>query len=1095
MIYNNLAGNYIGNVRSNVISEQELGQPKSSTNSNIPSDDSQSSSKMQQLDKEYRRYSKALKDLDNPNTVVDPNSREKLRAQFTRKLDQIEQAQSNLKRTGSAFYTTRSTTPSSEVSRPETSIEKNYSSESQLAQYGFGVKKNEAVYLPIDSFPYKGLSPEIYSRSNGSFNKTNEVLPLDVVRNTEAKYVDYGVTRQSSYPSKIPQGEVKPTSEIDYNPSFLSKVASAKYGVEYGSIKFASGILVSPLKVIGGSSPAEFGGGADYNPVTGRLNESGVVYQSNLVSSAKVSGSDVLNTALIGLSQTRVVGNIIVSGITVSGLVSAPSRIASSSSPFEFGSNIAETGIYLLGARDVRTTLNINSFNTNNLLAGTIKTSPSVINENVRAVEFLKERGISPNTFDTTNTLSYASSSPKEYVQVGTMVKNGLEIPILNRLETPEPRQSRVVSVPQFRPSIQKIIVDNSAVPKEVYPNGVRKEYVFEGERGNTALITREGLQFQSSGTLPLIEVSKYPFEKQTVTLQTRGGEFQFSPIEYSEYLKREFPQYQGVGFDVSKGNRGEAFMNSAGNIYVNVDLALLDSKKGSEVISRETALSYAGRGRDIFSLVGKSKETSFESTLAHELIHVEDFISKSDMRKSEARAIGFQVNAFESKVAPRFLVSKDVQLRATSNTVNEPSLSEVMVESNVASAQRPLVIKNVDVGVSEASLPFNRIDSSSVASEVVSTSRGNIVFESKPSESMPSLKSFEPLNVKLIEGSESVSIDVSGLNINPSKSTVKTSSFRTVKSNVDVESKSVSIDSSTSSINLEVQELKPIELISESKASLESKSELIPDIYGVSESRVDVSQSSLSGYTESLSSTGFSGVKSNSFAKFESVPSFLTLSNTNYKSELNYASSLRNDLGSSSIGRIDSSSRFSVALGNGLELSPSIDNIQDFNLKSGLEQKQSLESKQSLEQKQIFDTTYSTRISSSSRFNVNEIITEPPIQSGKFSFDTTNKKKGSKSKLFVKRKGKFELKGEGEDLGLLFKRGKDILQNTASASFKVISESGSAILPNILPNHFYESKRNKGTIVQARENRINTAGEKMEITRKGIDANRRRLI
>lgn len=118
------------------------------------------------------------------------------------------------------------------------------------------------------------------------------------------------------------------------------------------------------------------------------------------------------------------------------------------------------------------------------------------------------------------------------------------------------------------------------------------------------------------------------------------------------------------------------------------------------------------------------------------------------------------------------------------------------------------------------------------------------------------------------------------------------------------------------------------------------------------------------------------------------------------------------------------------------------------------------------------------------------------PNNTPSFNFSNDSKKKKSKSKLFVKKKGKFELRGEGEDVGLLFKRGKDIIENTASASFKVVSDSGQAIMPGILGNRFTKSKKNTGVIVQKREYRISTAGEKFEIPGKAQrNKSLRRLI
>jgi hypothetical protein len=149
---------------------------------------------------------------------------------------------------------------------------------------------------------------------------------------------------------------------------------------------------------------------------------------------------------------------------------------------------------------------------------------------------------------------------------------------------------------------------------------------------------------------------------------------------------------------------------------------------------------------------------------------------------------------------------------------------------------------------------------------------------------------------------------------------------------------------------------------------------------------------------------------------------------------------------------------------------------------------------------------------SSLSNISVSDYPTTPSITSYKpetskyttpnyptTSFNTLEqpKKKKGKAKLFVKKKGVFELKGISEDQDILFKKGYDINRQTASASFKVVNESGELLRPNVLPTGFTKSKRTEGVIVQKREFRIGTAGEKFEITRKGIQAQRdkRKLI
>ena len=74
----------------------------------------------------------------------------------------------------------------------------------------------------------------------------------------------------------------------------------------------------------------------------------------------------------------------------------------------------------------------------------------------------------------------------------------------------------------------------------------------------------------------------------------------------------------------------------------------------------------------------------------------------------------------------------------------------------------------------------------------------------------------------------------------------------------------------------------------------------------------------------------------------------------------------------------------------------------------------------------------------------------------------------------------------------MAFKKGYDINRATASASFKVI-EDNKTVKPFSLPSDFTKSKREEGVIVQKREKRISSFGEKFDITRRGIES--RRLI
>jgi hypothetical protein len=104
----------------------------------------------------------------------------------------------------------------------------------------------------------------------------------------------------------------------------------------------------------------------------------------------------------------------------------------------------------------------------------------------------------------------------------------------------------------------------------------------------------------------------------------------------------------------------------------------------------------------------------------------------------------------------------------------------------------------------------------------------------------------------------------------------------------------------------------------------------------------------------------------------------------------------------------------------------------------------------------------------------------------------------GSKGKgrggyeVLVRSKGIFKRVATTKTVGEAFTAGRMKVQNTAAASFKVkpinqgenINAAGKRLLPS---NVYYESKKEPGTFIQRREKRISTAGEKREITFKGI--------
>ena len=94
-----------------------------------------------------------------------------------------------------------------------------------------------------------------------------------------------------------------------------------------------------------------------------------------------------------------------------------------------------------------------------------------------------------------------------------------------------------------------------------------------------------------------------------------------------------------------------------------------------------------------------------------------------------------------------------------------------------------------------------------------------------------------------------------------------------------------------------------------------------------------------------------------------------------------------------------------------------------------------------------------------------------------------------------VRRKGRFIPVGIFSDAQKAFARGESIVKNTAAASFKVESSDALGLAKaaaQVTPSIFYRSKKERGVFIQRREKRISTAGEKAEISFKGIRALRK---
>lgn len=113
-------------------------------------------------------------------------------------------------------------------------------------------------------------------------------------------------------------------------------------------------------------------------------------------------------------------------------------------------------------------------------------------------------------------------------------------------------------------------------------------------------------------------------------------------------------------------------------------------------------------------------------------------------------------------------------------------------------------------------------------------------------------------------------------------------------------------------------------------------------------------------------------------------------------------------------------------------------------------------------------------------------IITPPPKQPPKPT--------GFSNQLFttqIKSKGQFKSIGTFGSISEAFNRGKQYVEATSSATFKVVS-GGEQVKPQgFLPRGFYKSKSG---ITQERSQRIKSQGEKIEISAKGRQVQQARL-
>jgi len=100
--------------------------------------------------------------------------------------------------------------------------------------------------------------------------------------------------------------------------------------------------------------------------------------------------------------------------------------------------------------------------------------------------------------------------------------------------------------------------------------------------------------------------------------------------------------------------------------------------------------------------------------------------------------------------------------------------------------------------------------------------------------------------------------------------------------------------------------------------------------------------------------------------------------------------------------------------------------------------------------------------------------------------------REGTPITIKIRRRGIFQQAGQEETIIEAKRKAENIVETTAAASYK-LERRGRTILDLTPKKEFGKSKREPGVMIQKREFRISTPGEKTEITQKGIFASRQK--
>lgn len=1029
--------------------------------------------------------------------------------------------------------------------------------------------------------PRLPLGKELYIEGKYGIVSTPQVLPQEYLTQVQSQIITHSILTKTLKEVETPTpqymgGEVTRTIETFGLPpiygaqKFLSQEGQFAQQVR-GASEYAGKGIVDFSESIGRTAYTDF-----YNivysdrAINAILPQEAKTYIELNYKPATIS--DITTTGIAGIAM----GSAIARGaLSLYSIGTGAYKVSEG----KFGEATVDISLGLLGKKEIKGLLELSKESGTEVLAGTIKTAPSLVSTPVRAMEYVKSEGllteysykqgygtgvtyftkagiitditgtniikepVTPTVSDITSTLPYAGYAPK-YIYPENIGKLKLKTLYDFEAETvsevftdstgaivlPErvqPRQVKTILVPEYKPvESSLIIVEGRAVPTEVIQTGTRAETIYNPLKPSSeAMITQFGLVTEPTGKIPILDVSRSPFPKQELSILKTGGDLKLSVLEYSQYLKEKYP---GVfsGIEIRPASemgsaRGRAGLTSEGKVYLQIREDILFKEPVLETISPELAEAYKAKGgEDITPLIGKEIYRDVESTLLHELTHVEDYLSirtkelqgldVSDIENvMELRAFGEQIRARETEIFDIF-TSKPERLYAYSTTSTEPTLARVKAEADIAASQRPLTIKNVDVKVGETSLAYNKLPSSILQEKYIPTETGAVIFELKTGEIQTTIGGFKPLEIKSLAAEPETLFNIA--NIEPSK-TRTTGSFRTVgelprelPGKPLYTTESVGELYTRGTFQKQVRQELQIEGMYEtlaapekrvSKSSSEiilqptsattpsiSKSQTTLDIKGLGavEEPISLPQQRAGRATPILISRAIQSPRTiqRPTTVLEITPVLETKTFMETKSLLETSQRLNTKtmLEAKSLAETD------VKVGIRYETGGKT----FMETKQGLEVKQVLETKQMLELKQVLETPSKGK-------ELRTIITTERIKgeepSTGFGSFPSSKSFGKRFRLFVRKGGKFTAVTVGQDVGALSLKGQDILRQTARASYKITEEGGSIVQLD-MPSGFIKSKREAGVIVQPRELRISSRGEKEEITYAGIRAQRK---